>query len=148
MGRSSVEATKACLIRAVRAALAALPGRLDVLLPLAPGLAGFLAGAALAAAELLWCAGESGEGDELPELWPPTGATATAISKASVPASMRFDGGAEVGELMNLMPSLYADLAQPAQQGTNAVTVRRAKHHIGAYSLLGDRKPSVGEWPV
>jgi hypothetical protein len=47
---------------------------------------------------------ELGEVDELPELWPPAGAT--TISKASAPASKRCKVGAEVGELKNLMPSL------------------------------------------
>jgi len=52
----------------------------------------------------LCCAGESGELGALPELLPPAGAT--AISKASAPASKRCKIGAEVGELKNLMPSL------------------------------------------
>jgi hypothetical protein len=55
MGRSSVEATKACLIRAVRAALAALPDLLDALLPLPAGLTVFLAVFVFVVAELRGC---------------------------------------------------------------------------------------------
>jgi hypothetical protein len=51
MGRSSVEATKARLMRAVRAALADLFARLAVLFPMGIGLAGFLAVFDLVAAE-------------------------------------------------------------------------------------------------
>jgi hypothetical protein len=44
MGRNSVEATKASLMRAVLARRAALPGLLDFFLPVAAGFADFLAG--------------------------------------------------------------------------------------------------------
>jgi len=91
-------------MRAVRAARAALLDRFAVLLPLAPGLVVFLAVVVLVVLELWRCADELGELGALPELWPLAGAT--VISKASAPASKRCSGGAEVGELKNLMLSL------------------------------------------
>jgi hypothetical protein len=88
-------------MRAARARRAARAALLTGFLARVPGLAGFFA---VVAAELLCCADGLGEVDELPELWPPAGGT--VISKASAPASKRCKGGAEVGELKNLMPSL------------------------------------------
>jgi hypothetical protein len=102
IGRNSVEATNACLIRAVRAALADLPACvLPVLLDVfrfvleAAGLVLFLA---------VVCAESSGCAAAPAAVCPAIGDTAINIAKA--PASALICPGAKCGEFTTLMFSL------------------------------------------
>jgi hypothetical protein len=98
MGRSSVDATKACLILAVRADRAALPARVAGLFPFALDLTGLFAVFGFDFAE---AAGFPDEGEELAELCAETGSR--AISVESTTARQRVTSGAGVGEVAALM---------------------------------------------
>jgi hypothetical protein len=105
MGRSSVDATKACLMRAVRAALTA---RLDRVLPFFLDLDDLVLFLALVAAEVFFCVEElafvvelAAGVELLAEVCPATGDT--AISADSTPARQRAGRGFEFGEFTALI---------------------------------------------
>ena len=93
-----METTKACLILAILAERAAVPGRLAGFLPFAVGLAGALVVLGFDGAE---AAGFAGEAEGLAELCAETGRT--AISVESAHAKLRDSSGAGVGEVAALM---------------------------------------------
>jgi hypothetical protein len=98
MGRSSVDATKACLIFAVRADLAPRAARLAGFLPFAVGLAGVLVGFGFEVAD---AAALADGAEELAGLCAGTGSA--AISVESTHARQRVKMGAGVGEVAALM---------------------------------------------
>jgi hypothetical protein len=109
MGRSSVEATKACLIRAVRAARAARLARLARLTGLWLLAVGFFfAVAVLLALVFAFVADELAEGAVEPaEVCPATGSTTIRMERS--PARHRATGRAtENGEDAALISSLYS----------------------------------------
>ena len=105
MGRSSEDATKACLIFAVLADHAALPVRLIDFLPFAAGLAFVLVDFAGVLAVIGFDLAEAGGlpdgAEELPELCAETGSRAMSVE--STPARQRVKSGAGVGEFAALM---------------------------------------------
>jgi hypothetical protein len=110
MGRNSVEAMKACLMRAVRAALAARLARVLLFLPrLVLCLPLFFVPVDLAFPVVL----APGFGVEPAVVWACNGDT--AISMASAPASNRIDLDAEFAKSVTLISPLYADFASRVQ---------------------------------
>jgi hypothetical protein len=99
IGRNSAEATNARLIRAVRTRRAALTFELAEFLAFLPAWTGFVVFLALDEAD------PACRGVELPEDCPAIGSTTKR--RASAHASR----GIEVGEVFNLISSLYAALA-------------------------------------
>jgi len=143
MGRSSVEATKACLMRAVRARRAALLVRLACFLALpAVLLAGFDAFVPAAAGLLVFCAGfpaaffavvavSAGGGAEPPFADPLVDCAETGrtiISQGNRTAMQReASRGAGVEDFTKLMPSLYAAFGLLRSARTSAVTAKYAR---------------------